>query len=188
MKTLLYCLVLLFSLIASAINDQNYVGVSMEERKKMSLRDIEKSPLVVDGIIRKADCFYGTDSINIFTKIEVEVLQVLKGNLDTDRLELIVPGGRIGLDNQHDVHNPMSLFLENHYVFLLKECTYRYLKKNHSYYQLFKNHRSSFARSRRENLSLDGWYGFHEVVFRTDLEFDHFLKKALKNKNKYMQK
>ena len=67
------------------------------------------------------------------------MLQVLKGNLDTDRLELIVPGGRIGLDDQHDIHNPMSLFLENHYVFLLKECTYRYLKKNHSYYQLFKN-------------------------------------------------
>ncbi|MBL4668339.1 MAG: hypothetical protein JKY30_03655, partial [Flavobacteriales bacterium] len=123
MKKTLY-LFLITSLIFSANNSFS------QALKKINLNTkVTQSQVIVEGKVISKESFWDANHYNIYTANKIEVYKVFKGSLTTSIIEIITPGGTVGL--QRDVVEPsLSLSYNETGIFMLRNNTVNYLTTN----------------------------------------------------------
>lgn len=83
---------------------------------------VTQSAAVIEGKVVSQSSFWDVGQKNIYTVNRIEVYKVFKGNLTASFIELITPGGTIGL-HKETVEPSLSLSVNEVGVFMLKNNT-----------------------------------------------------------------
>lgn len=92
---------------------------------------VSQSSLIVEGKVIGKKSFVDKDNLNIYTANEVEVYKVFKGSLDTGYIQIITPGGTIGLQKEV-VHPSLELIIGDVGVFMMRSNSVLTTKKNNA--------------------------------------------------------
>lgn len=83
---------------------QEVVNPNCNLSKETSLVDLtHKAQVVVEGQVEGSRSFWSANHSGIYTAISVTVYKVFKGNLQGDRVEIVIPGGAVG--EQWEMHD-----------------------------------------------------------------------------------
>ena len=92
---------------------------------------VSQSSLIVEGKVIGKKSFVDKDNLNIYTANEVEVYKVFKGSLDTGYIQIITPGGTIGLQKEV-LHPSLELIIGDVGVFMMRSNSVLTTKKNNA--------------------------------------------------------
>ncbi|PHS10044.1 MAG: hypothetical protein COA88_03170 [Kordia sp.] len=80
---------------------------------------VSQSQVIIEGKILNQRSFWDNNKHNIYTASEIEIYKVFKGRVNTQTLEIITPGGTVGLKKEI-VQPSLALSMNDVGVFMLK--------------------------------------------------------------------
>ncbi len=122
MKKITTVLLAAFLLLSFNGFSQELVPVNFNTR-------VSNSQLIVEGKVISKRSFWDNNNYNIYTASKIEVYKVFKGNLYTNFIEIITPGGIVGL-HKEEVHPSLELENNDVGVFMLHNNTILTYKVN----------------------------------------------------------
>lgn len=108
-------LLLIFSLTFNVVQSQEVREVNLNTR-------VNQAVLIVEGKVISKRSFWDNNLNNIYTASKVEVYKVFKGNVTTSFIEVITPGGVVGMQKE-EVHPSLELNSNDVGIFMLKNNT-----------------------------------------------------------------
>ena len=83
---------LLLALTIIFISAQNAEALMLE----LSAEELSaEADVVIVGSVENTESFWNDDQTNIYTSVEVKVVEVVEGTLDQEIVEIIAPGGEV---------------------------------------------------------------------------------------------
>ena len=111
---------LLFSLYILSFITVPFLGHSQELVPVTLNTRVSNSPLIVEGQVTSKRSFWDDNHSNIYTASKVKVFKVFKGTVNTEFIEIITPGGTVGLQKEV-VHPSLELNKDEVGIFMLHE-------------------------------------------------------------------
>lgn len=96
-----------------------FLGHSQELAPVALSTRVSNSQLIVEGKVVSQRSFWDDNRLNIYTANKIEVYKTFKGQVNTEHIEIITPGGTVGLQKEQ-VHPSLELRNRDVGIFMLK--------------------------------------------------------------------
>ena len=108
------------SLLAAIFLFASFSGMGQELVPVPFNTIVSNSTVIVEGRVIGQRSFWDQDRLNVYTAHEIELFKTFKGLTSTENIEVITPGGTVGL-HREEVHPSLQLSLNDVGVFMLKK-------------------------------------------------------------------
>ncbi len=174
-------LVLIFFASPCLAQPKNYAEL-VKQRLEKSKVLVKNAPYIFGGKVVSSSCYYGAGTKQIYTSIKIHVSHIYKGHesIDTGDIQLVLPWGAIGEDDQNPTHGGVVLGLKSEHIFICDKNDYPLTTqkgasfKNSLEVKLSNPNVSSLYC--RESIGQDfALFGLYDIKFKTLQEFYDFL-------------